>query len=52
MNIAANVTTLQNKVVKLPEQNKDGIISGSQKIEEGRSRYEWYTYHWAIAVLT
>lgn len=47
MNIAANVTTLQNKVVKLPEQNKDGIISGSQKIEEGRSRYEWYTYHWA-----
>ena len=47
VNIAANVTTLQNKVVKLPEQNKDGIISGSQKIEEGRSRYEWYTYHWA-----
>jgi len=47
VNIAANITTLSNKVLKLPEQNKDGIISSSQKIVEGRSRYEWYTYHWA-----
>ncbi len=47
VNLAANLTTLTNKVLKLPEQNKDGIVSGSYKIVEGRSRYEWYTYHWA-----
>ncbi len=47
VNLSANLTTLKNKVVKLPEQNKDGIISGTQKIVEGRSRYEWFTYHWA-----
>lgn len=47
VNLAANLTTLSNKIIKLPEQNKDGIVSGSQKIVEGRSRYEWYTYHWA-----
>lgn len=52
VNIAANLTTLKNKVVKLPEQNKDGIISGSQKIVEGRSRYEWFTYHWAGVDMT
>ncbi len=47
INLAANLTTLKNKIVKLPEQNKDGIVSGSYKIVEGRSRYEWYMYHWA-----
>lgn len=47
VNLAANLTTLSNKILKLPEQNKDGIVSGSYKIVEGRSRYEWYTYHWA-----
>lgn len=46
VNIAANLTTLKNKVIKLPEQNKDGIQSGSYKIVEGKSRYEWNTYHW------
>lgn len=46
VNIAANLTTLSNKVIKMPEQNKDGIISGSQKIIEGRSRYSWWTYHY------
>ena len=44
VNLAANATFLKNKVTKLPEQNKDGIISGSQKIVEGKSRYEFYTY--------
>ena len=43
-NIAANATYLKNKIVKLPDQNKDGIISGAYKIVEGRSRYEFYTY--------
>lgn len=44
VNLAANATFLKNKIVKLPEQNKDGIISGVYKIVEGKSRYEFYTY--------
>ncbi|MDE5675978.1 MAG: SusC/RagA family TonB-linked outer membrane protein [Muribaculaceae bacterium] len=61
VNIGANLTYIQNKIVSLPEQNKKvgklavdpsmqpptGIASGSQFITEGKSRYEWYTYHWA-----
>ena len=60
-NLGANMTYIQNKVVSLPPQNKKvslsaadpsmqpptGIVSGSQFITEGKSRYEWYTYHWA-----
>ena len=46
VNVGANITFLKNKVVKLPEQNKDGIISGSHKIVEGKDRYAWYTYTW------
>lgn len=30
--------------MKLPDQNKDGIISGAYKIVEGKSRYEFFTY--------
>ncbi len=44
VNLGMNATFINNKIVKLPEQNKDGIISGIYKIEEGRSRYEFYTY--------
>lgn len=44
VNLAANATFLKNEIVKLPDQNKDGIISGAYKIVEGRSRYEFYTY--------
>lgn len=48
VNLAANLTTLKNKVTSMPGQyKKDGLLSGSQKIMEGRSRYEWFTYHWA-----
>ena len=61
VNVAANMTAIQNKVVSLPAQNKkitkiaadpsmqppSGIVSGSQFIAEGKGRYEWYTYHWA-----
>lgn len=46
INVGANITLLKNKVVKLPEQNKDGIVSGSHKIVEGKDRYAWYTYTW------
>lgn len=47
VNFAANATFTKNKVIKLPEQNKDGIQSGLYKIEEGRSLYEFYTYTFA-----
>jgi len=46
INVGANVTLLKNKVTKLPEQNKDGILSGSHKIVEGKDRYAWFTYTW------
>lgn len=44
VNFATNATFLKNKVKKLPAQNKDGIIDGIYKIEEGKSRFEYYTY--------
>ena len=46
VNVGANITFLKNKVIKLPEQNKDGIISGTKKIVEGKDRYAFYTYTW------
>jgi len=47
VNLSANATFIKNKVTKLPEQNKDGIIDGEYKIEEGKSRFEFYTYTYA-----
>ena len=47
VNFAVNAAFIKNKVTKLPEQNKDGIISGIYKILEGKSRYEVFTYHYA-----
>ncbi|MBP7359257.1 MAG: SusC/RagA family TonB-linked outer membrane protein [Prevotella sp.] len=44
VNLGTNISLVKNKVVKLPEQNKDGIISGNYKIVEGKSRYEFYLY--------
>lgn len=46
VNIGANITHIKNKILKLPEQNKDGIINGTKFIVEGKSRYEFYTYTW------
>lgn len=60
-NVGANLTVVDNKIVSLPAQNKRvllqaadpsmqppaGIVDGSRFIAEGKSRYEWYTYHWA-----
>lgn len=44
-NLAANLTTLSNKVTELPDAYKsDGYRSGSYLITEGKSRYEWNTY--------
>ena len=37
-----------NEVLTLPEENrKDGITSGSFKLMEGKSRYEYFTYMYA-----
>lgn len=47
VNLAANLTTLSNKIEKLPEQYKDGIVSGNYRIAEGHSRFDYYLYHWA-----
>ena len=44
VNVGANLTFIKNKVTKLPEQNKDGIIDGTKYIKEGRSRYDFYIY--------
>ena len=46
VNVGANITFIKNKIVKLPEQNKDGIIDGTKKIVEGKDRYSFYTYTW------
>ena len=46
INLGFNCTFLKNKVLKLPEQNKDGIISGTKKIVEGKDRYAFYVYTW------
>lgn len=45
-NFGMNLTTIRNRVVKLPKQNRDGIIQYNQNIKEGHSRYSWYTYHY------
>ncbi|MBQ8154989.1 MAG: TonB-dependent receptor [Prevotella sp.] len=46
INVGASITALKNEVVKLPEQNKDGIISGTKKIVEGKDRYSYWLYTW------
>ena len=46
INVGANITFIKNKVLELPEQNKNGIISGTKKIVEGKDRYQFYTYTW------
>ena len=46
VNFGASFDFRKNKVVTLPEQNKEGIVSGSHKIMEGEDRYSWYVYTW------
>ena len=46
INVGADITFIKNKVITLPEQNKDGIIDGTKKIVEGKSRYEFFTWTW------
>ena len=38
----------KNKILTLPEVNReDGIVSGTFKLFEGKSRYEYFTYQYA-----
>jgi TonB-linked SusC/RagA family outer membrane protein len=46
-NFSLNATMLRNKVLVLPEQNKDGIISGTKRILEGRGIYDFWLYQYA-----
>jgi len=47
INVGGNVSFLKNRIVKLPEQNKDGIIDGTKKYVEGGDRYAFYLYQFA-----
>jgi TonB-linked SusC/RagA family outer membrane protein len=42
VNLGTSTSLIKNEIVKLPEENKDGIISGNYKIVEGKSRYEFF----------
>jgi len=44
-NVGANATFMKNKIVRLPEENREnGLISGNFKRAEGRSIYDFYMY--------
>ncbi|MDR1879609.1 MAG: SusC/RagA family TonB-linked outer membrane protein [Tannerellaceae bacterium] len=46
-NAGIDATFYKNKVLRLPEQNREkGIINGTKKIVEGRSIYDFWTYQW------
>ncbi|MGI6048621.1 MAG: SusC/RagA family TonB-linked outer membrane protein [Petrimonas sp.] len=47
VSVGANGTILTNKIVSLPEDNREkGIISGSKKLFEGKSMYEFWLRQW------
>jgi TonB-linked SusC/RagA family outer membrane protein len=47
-NAGISLTTLKNKIITLPEENrKNGIIDGSKKYLEGHDRYAFWTYQFA-----
>lgn len=41
VNFATNLSFISNKVTKLPEKDKDGIVNGIYLIEEGKSLYQY-----------
>ncbi|MVX37059.1 SusC/RagA family TonB-linked outer membrane protein [Myroides sp. LoEW2-1] len=47
-NVGANATWLKNKILTLPEENREnGIVSGPFKRVEGRSIYDFWLYKYA-----
>lgn len=46
-NVGFNVSTLKNKIVTLPEQNREnGIVSGTKKYMEGHSIYDFWMFQY------
>ena len=46
-NFGVNGTVLRNKILRLPEQNREnGIITGTKKYVEGGSIYDYWLYKW------
>lgn len=44
-NVGLNLTTLKNKIITLPEQNrKNGLINGTKKYMEGHGVYDFWMY--------
>lgn len=41
-NFGGNITFMKNKVIKLADENKDGIINGTKKIMEGHGIYDYW----------
>lgn len=47
-NIGVNGTHVKNKIIRLPEENREnGIITGNFKYMEGRSLYDYFTWQYA-----
>ena len=44
VNMSANATFIKNKVTRLPDENKEGIITGLYRIDEGKSMYDYWLY--------
>ncbi|MFV0605384.1 MAG: SusC/RagA family TonB-linked outer membrane protein [Niabella sp.] len=48
INLGANITFLKNKILKLPEENREnGIISGTKRYLEGHGIYDYWLYQYA-----
>ncbi|MFA5329613.1 MAG: TonB-dependent receptor [Prolixibacteraceae bacterium] len=44
-NLGINATTLKNKIISLPEQNREnGIVDGTKKYMEGHGIYDFWMY--------
>jgi TonB-linked SusC/RagA family outer membrane protein len=47
-NIGINATTLKNKIMTLPEQNREkGIVSGTKKYMEGHGIYDFWMFQYS-----
>jgi len=45
--VGGNATFLQNKILRLPDANREnGIVSGSKKLMEGHSMYDFWLKQW------
>ena len=48
VNVFANATFLKNRIISLPEQNREeGIIDGTKRYVEGGDRYAFWLYQFA-----